>query len=351
MKLQLLTALTMSCMCSVALASEDATEDKGAEAVAETQATAETTNEGKSEASKATLELGTLAWHTDYVEAYREARAEKKQLLLFFYDPKQPNVKGSYETTVLAHRDLAKPLGTMVRVVLPIDYTLPDFSKPADKTGDQPSEAEGTKTDGTTVTVRKVAAPQPVPEPLLHHRSFGHMQRKCGIAVIDLVDEKDAFHGQVVSAHPFTDGQHYSLPNTRIVLGLPRATITQRTLVYAVRTHPEAPQSTQGQANPVLLDQAAHHSALMAQYGSVGHHDWGTRSSQVASQLGVSPVEVAATSWSANGIIDAANQVVAQWRGSSAHWWMVYAAQGKYGYDMVKTPSGAWYATGIFTGQ
>ena len=278
--------------------------------------------------------IGKCEWHTDYVAAYRAALAERKQLLLYFYDPQHPQVRESFEKNVLAHPDLHKPLTKVVCAILPYNVAAP---------GSDTVSAE--KSTGSAETAKKQ------PKRLLDHHAFEHMRNKPGLAVIDLVDKKDTFHGKVVSAHPFNPGTTYTLPTTRIVLGLPRATITQRTLVFAVRTHPEAPLSTQGLGNPVLFQQAAHHSALMAQYGAVGHHDWGTRSNQISATLGNSPVEVAGTSWGGGNLIDAANEVVAQWRGSSTHWWMVSASQGRYGYDMVRTPGGQWYATGIFLGQ
>ena len=46
--------------------------------------------------------IGQLAWQTDYLAAYRMAREEKKQLLIFFRDEKQPAVADSFEKRVVA---------------------------------------------------------------------------------------------------------------------------------------------------------------------------------------------------------------------------------------------------------
>jgi hypothetical protein len=269
-------------------------------------------------------QIGELGWHTDYVSAYRQAREEKKQLVIFFHDPRQPQVADIYTRDVLASPELLNSLSGMVRAILPLNATLPS---------------------------RDAAGNPGTPTLLVANPAFKYLQKRQGLVIIDLVNPKDSFHGQVVSAHPFGAGRYYTTGSTRIVLDLPRATATQRALVYAVRIHPEAPQSTRGKAHPLLFKQAAHHSALMAQYGSVGHHDWGTRSSIISSAVGSSPSEVAASSYSGDNLIDAAKECVSMWRGSSVHWIMVNAAQGTYGYDMVKAPSGQWYATGIFTGQ
>jgi hypothetical protein len=270
-------------------------------------------------------QIGELAWHTDYMAAYREARNEKKQLLIFFHDPQQPQVTEVYSREVLASPELVKPLSGMVRAMLPLDATLPPVPGEEDKPA-----------------ARKKLVDDP---------AFRHLQKRNGLVVIDLVDSKDSFYGQVVSAHAFHPGRYYTVGSTKIVLDLPRATITQRALVYAVRIHPEAPQSTRGKGHPLLFKQAKIHSALMAQYGSVGHHDWGTRSSVISSAVGYSPSEVAASSYSGDNLIDAAKECVAMWRGSSVHWIMVNGTAGMYGYDMVKAPGGQWYATGIFAGQ
>src|SRR5690606_22205942 len=89
---------------------------------------------------------------------------------------------------------------------------------------------------------------------LLAHPAFRYMQNQHGLAVLDLVNPRDSLYGRVVSAHQFRPGLHYTPHTTKVVLQLPRATITQRALVYALRIHPEAPQSTQGTAHPVLFE-------------------------------------------------------------------------------------------------
>ncbi|HVW00836.1 MAG TPA: thioredoxin family protein [Planctomycetaceae bacterium] len=280
--------------------------------------------EGSAEAAPQ-RKIGELDWHTDYASAYRAAQEQHKQLFIFFRDPREAIVAAAFERNVLAHPELVAPLKKAVRVVVPVSYQMPKEEK----------EGEESKP-----AVR-----------LLDHTSFVHMHKKPGLAVIDLVDSKDAIYGQVISAHPFTQGQHYTLNPVKVILGLPRATITQRALVYAVRMHPEAPQSTRGIGHPYMFAQANEHSKLMAQYGSVGHHDWGNRSARVASVVGGGPVEVAGTSWNSSSLNDAARECIEQWRGSGVHWGMVAAPQGKYGYDMVQAPGGAWYATGIFVGN
>lgn len=262
--------------------------------------------------------IGELEWHTDYSAAYRQARDEQKMLFLFFRDEAAPRLADIYEDEVLTHADLVDGLSNVVRVVVPLDAKRP-FRLP--------------EKPGLT---------------LLSHESFDHMYGRQGIAMIDLTDPDSELYGLVVSAHPFTPGKHYTVRGTKIVLGLPKGTVTQRALIYAVRLHPAAPISTvEGECHDYLCKQARQGSKLMAQYGSVGHHDWGTRYGEVAAATGRSASEVAAMSGNPT-LIDAATELVNQWYWSPSHWSIMSAPSRIFGYDMVRGSYGGWYGTGIF---
>ncbi len=155
---------------------------------------------------------------------------------------------------------------------------------------------------------------------LLQTSSFAYLYGGAGLAVLDLSSDKSPTFGQVISAHAFSGRQAYGVQAVQTILTLPPGTVTQRALVYAMRMHPERPQSVWGSAHPVLMQHARLSSQLMVQYGSVGHHDWGNRLSQIGSQAGLSPFEVAASSYGASPLIDAAFELVQNWRGSPAHW-------------------------------
>lgn len=262
--------------------------------------------------------IGELDWHTDYAAAYRAARDERKMLFILFRDERQPRIADRFEQEVLTHRDLHGPLAQTVRVVLPADAPAPQ-SQP-----DQP------------------------PQKLLSHSSFAHMYGRQGMAMIDLTDPQSGLNGQVVSAHPFNREGHYNTWTTRVVLGLPRATVTQRALIYAVRIHPGAPISTTaGQCDGFLCSQARQSSQLMSQYGSVGHHDWGTRSGAIAAATGRSASEVAAMAGNRE-LLDAASELVNQWQGSPTHWQIMSTPATLFGYDMVRGNGGNWWGTGVF---
>jgi hypothetical protein len=263
-------------------------------------------------------QIGGLEWHTDYDAAYRQAREEKKMLFIFFRNEGNPRIAGFYERDVLTNTELREPLSKVVRVVLPLDAVRPF----------RPPELPDLK--------------------MLDHSSFKYMYHRQGIAMIDLTDPDTELYGMVVSAHPFTPGMHYTVRGTKIVLNLPRGTVTQRALIYAVRLHPAAPVSTtDGQCDSYLCKQARNSSNLMMAYGSVGHHDWGTRYNEIAATKGKSAMEVAAMAGN-TGLIEAAVQVVDQWYGSPAHWQIMSAPASIFGYDLVHDSAGNWWGTGLF---
>jgi hypothetical protein len=267
-------------------------------------------------ADAAVRTIGELSWHTDYSAAFRDAEAQHRMLLVFFRDEERPAASDKFEKNVLSNKQLNDELIEYVRLVLPLS---------AEK-------------------------PYRIPESagrLIDEPSFAHMHRRAGIAIIDMMDRKDKLlFGQVVSAHPFGTSLSETLHGTQAVLRLPRGTLTQRTLTFAVRMHPAGPQSAFGRCNAFLCSQCTVSSRLMSQYGSVGHHDWGNRSAQIGSALGRSPSEVAAMSGNGS-VVDAAFEIVNQWAGSPTHWGMVASPSAMFGYDMVQGPGG-WYGTGLF---
>jgi hypothetical protein len=262
--------------------------------------------------------IGELDWHTNYSAAYKQARDEQKMMFILFRDEQKPRIADIYENEVLASADLQDSLSEVVRVVLPLNVERP------------------------------LRIPEQPGLSLLSHPSFQYMYGRQGIAMIDLTDPESDLHGHVVSAHPFTPGKHYTVRGTRLVLGLPTGTVTQRALIYAVRLHPAAPVSTtDGKCHGYLCNQARQSSKLMATYESVGHHDWGTRYGAIAANTGKSAQEVAAMGGNVP-LIDAAIIVVDQWYGSPAHWGIMNAPASIFGYDLVRAASGNWYGTGIF---
>jgi hypothetical protein len=173
------------------------------------------------------------------------------------------------------------------------------------------------------------------------------MRRGPGIFVVDHAHGELA--GRIVSILPRTGGKYYRFSPSHIdeLASLPAGTLTQRSLILAVRIHPENPQSTQGTCNPMLCQEAAAHSAHQASIRKQGHHNWQTRSQRIAGGGGGAS-EVCAESWENQDLLDSCVDCVASWRQSSGHWNAVRSPQAAYGYDIRRGSNGIWYATGIF---
>lgn len=181
--------------------------------------------------------------------------------------------------------------------------------------------------------------------------SLVEMRRGPGIFVVDHTPGQ--YTGRIVSILPRTPGKYYRFSPAHIdeLASLPSGSLTQRSLILAVRIHPEGPQSTQGTCHPTLAQAATSHSTHQATIRRQGHHNWQSRSQQIAGNagdLGGYPQEVCAESWENQDLLDSCVDCVASWRQSSGHWSAVSSPQSAYGYDIRRGSNGIWYATGIF---
>lgn len=260
-----------------------------------------------------------VRWHSDYREAWQRAERQGRMLLILFR-PAASRLADEVQRripSVLASRASSE----YVLARLPERYTI---------------RVEG----------------QPIR--LLRHAAFREMHGRAGLAIIDLKHRGADYFGQVVSAFPFVQGSYYrfSLRHLPAMLNLPAGTITQRTMIWAVRTHPDRPASTQGGHDRHLARAASEHSRYQARLGRQGHHRWGSRFQILRRLLGFryAPVEVVAESWPGQTMIDACVDCVASWRQSSGHWRAIKSRQGLYAYDIKQGANGIWYGTGIFAG-
>jgi hypothetical protein len=131
-------------------------------------------------------------------------------------------------------------------------------------------------------------------------------------------------------------------------LDLPAGTLTQRSLVWAVRMHPEAPQSTGGRFHNVLASGANEHASYQARVRQQGHQNFGSRFPRLSAAAGSSVTEVCAESWPNQTLMDSVVDCVASWRHSSGHWRGVSRPHRAYAYDIQRGSNGIWYATGLF---
>jgi len=185
---------------------------------------------------------------------------------------------------------------------------------------------------------------------LLEHTAFYEMLGRPGIAIVDFRSADANLRGTVVSTFPITEKLWYSPERMAVILDLPPGTLTQRTLIYAVRIHPEKPASTDGEPLPDLLEEAQGHSQYQAGIRRQGHHFWESRFRRIVARLpgGLSAREVCAESWPGENLVEAAVECVRCWRLSDGHWSAVRASHRFFGYDMKRGGNGVWYATGIF---
>ena len=185
---------------------------------------------------------------------------------------------------------------------------------------------------------------------LIEHPCFQEMRRQPGIAIVDYASSDPSLQEMVVSAFPLTPRLGYTPQQMLVILNLPPGTLTQRTLIYAVRIHPERPASTTGTADPTLLREAESHAAYQARIRLQGHHQWGSRFPRITALLprGLVAREVCAESWPGQDLLEAAIECVRCWRCSSGHWNAVRSFHNVFGYDMKLGSNGIWYATGIF---
>ena len=259
-------------------------------------------------------EPATITWRIDYSIAMDLANQQRKMLLIFFCDP--ANVGSQrLDEKVFTDAAVCAKLQEYVCLRLPMDAS--------------------TKLDGQEVR-------------LLQHAAFKEMLGQPGIAIADFAHSDPRLRGNLVSAFPLTPRFSLGPEQMKAILDLPCGTITQRTLIYAVRTHPECPASAIGEPDARLLSEAESHSAYQAQIHLQGHHRWQSRFARISAMLGGTAREVCAESWPGQTLVDAAVECVRCWRCSPGHWSAVRSCNCGFGYDMKLGSNGVWYATGIF---
>jgi hypothetical protein len=261
---------------------------------------------------------GRLTWHTDYAAAYSQAKRERRMLLVNFMADRDSAAQRELDRAVEADLPLKRRLRSMVLVQVPNDY-----------------QSEAANYRGR----------------LIDHSAFYHLGRAPGVAIIDLAHADTVHYGTVVTALPFASSKYYRWRNSHLLvaLGLPPGTITQRTMIWAVRIHPEAPASTTGDQHRALSEAAARHSAYQARIGVQGHHRWESRFHEVRAGANAGEAsEVVAESWPGQNLIDSCIDCVASWRHSAGHWRAVRGRHRLFGYDIRRGRNGIWYGTGIF---
>jgi hypothetical protein len=259
-----------------------------------------------------------VSWHTDYARACERAAKDKKDLVIYFRD-----AEGRFDR-ILAEPSVKRALSRYVCLRLPESYRYRG-------------------------------------ERLLDHGSLAEMMGRSGLIVASMHDKNLATHGEVISAHPLAASHYgwvpeYGVEQVKVILDLPpTASLTQRSMIYALRVHPEQPRSVASACHPAFLGHADRHSNRQAQMRHQHHADLGAAWNRLASEVGESlggPSEVVAESWGAvvggENVLEAAFSCVDAWRHSPGHWGAVSRLHRYFGYDIARGANGTWYATGIF---
>jgi hypothetical protein len=256
-----------------------------------------------------------IQWLRSYGKAITSADQQNKMLLIYFHDSGSESQCDRFKKETLDDPQVRAKLRDYVCVRVPLDAKI-------------------------TVQGKQLV--------LLEHDAFREMLGRPGVTIADY-RSTGARRGRVVSVFPLTDSLWYTPAQMAVILTLPPGTLTQRTLIYAVRTHPDHPASTDGEPDPTLLEEAQSHAQYQADIRVQGHHSWGFRFARILSRLprARAPREVCAESWGGQHLVDAAIECVRCWRLSSGHWSAVCARSSLFGYDMKCGANGIWYATGI----
>ncbi|GIW79761.1 MAG: hypothetical protein KatS3mg105_1568 [Gemmatales bacterium] len=257
------------------------------------------------------------AWYSDYRDAYLEAKKQKKDLLIYFREQGQLD-------HVFDDADIKKKLSRFVCLKLPTDY------------------------------VHKG-------ERLLDHSAFEDMLGKPGLVIINLHDPESPFYKAIISAHPLVRSRYRWVPDygkreIGIILDLPsHLSLTQRSMIYALRVHPENPKSVFGEPHAAFMDHCAWHCDRQASMMNQHHADLIGASRRIGLRLRRqlrNASEVVAESWGkvvgGENVLEAAFSCVDAWRHSPSHWGAVSSYHRYFGYDLSRARNGTWYATGIF---
>jgi hypothetical protein len=258
-----------------------------------------------------------LTWRTDYCQAKVEASQSRRDLCVFFREPARDPSLSQLDTAVAELETQERISRRFVFADLPLSASI---------------ERDG------------------LPQRLLDHPAFAELNRAPGLAILDLSDPTSHTFGYVVSVYPFPPGELVTPAHLSALLNLPPGSLTQRTLILAVRIHSESPRSTTGEFSPLLSEEAEHHSRHQANITLQGHHQWESRFHRINAKLpnALLAQEVCAESWPGQGLLAAALECVHSWRQSPGHWEAVRTGHPLFAYDMARGRNGVWYATGIF---
>jgi len=178
-----------------------------------------------------------VRWRSDYANATTVAERDSKMLFIYFCDAAAGSPCDRFKKETLDDPQVRRKLQDYVCLRLPLSAKITVQGKPV---------------------------------VLLEHDAFREMLGRPGIAVVDYRTNDAKLRGLVVSQFPITDTLWYTPERMAVILTLPPGTLTQRTLIYAVRIHPDNPASTDGEPLPALVGGSAGACAVSGQHPRAG---------------------------------------------------------------------------------
>lgn len=264
-----------------------------------------------------------LAWHRDYLTAYVEAAQQKRYLLMLFHEDNL-QVEAPFSSAMFAP-SMRPMLEQFSRVELPLDVTVP---RNADS-GEAEKQSD-------------------VPELLLQHRSFRHLGVRPGLAIVDLTDPESANYARVVSVIPVPKAGAFSDREVMIALDLPTGSISQRTLLFMIRSTVPDSSLSMREFSPQLVELAHRSCRYMAHAGQLGSFDEDFRQNRIRETFGPQAElkQLLYATESEVTIHVAALQAVESWIESSETFDVLNGPAQAMGMDMFQaSESGRWYVT------
>mgnify|MGYP000635364716 CR=1 FL=1 len=166
-----------------------------------------------------------IAWQSDYVAAYQKAEAARRMLVIYFSETAPADESQACVATLFAAAEFRRGFAGMTCLRLPLDA--------------------------------KVADEEGRPIRLIDHFSMTELHKQPGFALIDFREPESKHFARVVSLLPIGGKRRPTIAGVAALADLPAGSLTQRTLIWAVRIHGESPASTSGRFEPILAAAAA----------------------------------------------------------------------------------------------
>ncbi|MDR3234976.1 MAG: hypothetical protein LBT46_15165 [Planctomycetaceae bacterium] len=285
----------------------------------------------------------TIHWETDYEAAVRSAKDSRCNLLIYFeaLSDSPELAEPAKESYVQKGSRHVAEVQSNERVPLPIASACREFNQTVLKDWTVQSELGKYVLLKLPMDVKKRNTGD--------SPDFAEMARYPGFVLMEFENSDVPYFGQTVAILPFWRAVVPTVEETLTFLTLPAGTLTQRTMIYAVRIHPHNPLGADGTPDSVAASAATEQAEYQADKGVMGHQNYGTRSNRALDALGGgSPSEICAQSWSSESVFEAAIGCMRAWRNSSAHWNFVRRQHTHFGFDIRRGKGDAWYATGFF---